>query len=127
MRRALFLIITLTTICLGSGLWLDARQTAVAQECIRLLEGIRQQALAGQFAGALEDERFFHARWQQESQWLKCLISHEYIHAVDEPLLRLGTALEQGWLEEALLASDEVFGALKDLEEGHRATLVNVV
>lgn len=127
MRRALILIISLTVFCLGCGLWLDAHQTSAARGYLRRTEEIRQQVLSGRFSQALAQQREVHALWIGDSRWLKCLISHQYIRAVDAALLRLATALEQGWREEALMALDEVFGALTDVGEGHRASWVNVM
>ena len=127
MRRALILIILITAFCVGLGLYADTQQTRTARGYMEELEAIRRNVLAGRTAQAAADVRHMHALWQHDSEWLKCLIVHQYIRAVDTALLNLGTALEQGWAEDALRAADESFLALKDIEESHRAVWVNII
>ena len=127
MRRALILILTLTLLCFGSGVYLDHLRQETAQGHLKELEALRQLVLDGRWDDAAQQERLLTAHWQKDARWLKCLISHQHTREVDAALLRLSTGISQRWMEESLPALDEAHEALREVYDGHMPVLENVV
>ena len=106
MRRAVTLIVVLTALCLGLGLWLD---------------------LESRMEAAAHEQAYLHARWQYDAGWLNFLIGHHHTRAVTSAMLHLSTALEQRWQDESLRALDEAVDALSEVESSDFATLENIL
>lgn len=127
MRRALILIIGLTVLTFGLGIWTDLRQRDTADRYIGMLEEVRADVLAMRMNEALREQAYVYALWQQDSAWLNCLISHHHTRAVNSAMLHLGTALEMEWQQEALIALDEAYGALVEVRDGEFAKVRNIL
>lgn len=127
MRRALVLIIVLTVVSFGGGIWLDILQRSTAQGYLEKLEVVRAALLEGRMDAARAEEAYLHACWQHDARWLNCLISHHHTRSVNTALLHLATALEQGWVHGALYAVDEVADALGDICTSDFVTWENVL
>lgn len=127
MRRALTLIITLTLLSFGVGAYLDDLQHDTAERYLAQLDHLRALLLKEDFSKARLEQAHIHALWQHDERWLKCMVSHHHTRAVSEALLKLATALEQRWADEALLALDEAVSALLDVQYGYLPTLSNVL
>ena len=127
MRRALTLIVILTVLSVGPGVWLDVLQRNTARQYKRSFEEVRQAVIAGFPQQARQEQTYLHALWQRDALWLNCLISHHHTRAVNTALLKLDTALEMNWNQEALQALDELYDALGDIESSDFMSLENVL
>ncbi len=127
MKRAVTLVIALLALCVGISLWCDGRQLAAADAYLDALPPLRQAEERGDSAGARERSEALSARWRQDEGWLDGLVSHEYTRAVDSAMLRLNTALENGWRRDALHALDDLNDAFGSLSEAAAPTLSNLI
>lgn len=116
MQRAVILLVVMTLLGVGLGLWMETGLSAVCQRYLVQAEAVRRLVETNEMGEALEEERFLYASWQGESRKLNALVSHHHTRAVDEALLQLDTALHNGWREEVLLALDALRFSLMDLE-----------
>ena len=127
MQRALTLIIVLSLLCFGCGIRLDRLQRDTAQAYLEELAGIRTAVQAGEMEDARMQEALLHARWQHDSSWLNCMISHHHTRNVSSALLHLATALEMGWPARTLYALDEVVDAMKDIRDADFCRWENIL
>ena len=127
MRRAIVLIVTLTALSIGLGLWLDLTQSHTAREYLEALDGMREAIDAGRLEEAAREQAYLHARWEHDADWLNFLIGHHHTRAVTSAMLQLSTALEQRWRDESLRALDGVMDALSEVESSDFATLENIM
>lgn len=116
MRRAVTLIITLSVLCVGLGLWMDLSQQGMAESYLEGAERVRVHLEAGDSAEALAEQARLHDSWQRDAHWLNCLVSHHHTRAVSLAMVQLRTALRQGWDREAWQALDLLEDALRDVE-----------
>ena len=116
MQRAVILLVVMTILGAGLGIWVETGLSAVCQRYLAQAEVVRQLVETYATEEALQEERFLYASWQGESRKLNALVSHHHTRAVDEALLHLDTALHNGWREEAILALDVLLFSLMDLE-----------
>ena len=93
MRRAVTLIVVLTVLCLGLGLWLDLTQRHTAREYLDALDVVRTEVLENRMDSAAHEQAYLHARWQYDAGWLNFLIGHHHTRAVTSAMLHLSTAL----------------------------------
>jgi len=115
-RRAVILILVMTLLGTGVGLWMEISLRSTCQQYLEQTRHIRQLAEAGALGEALQEQAYLYACWQGEVRGLNAIVSHHHTRAVDDALLKATTSLENGWQKEALLALDEVQDALEDLE-----------
>lgn len=127
MKRALTLVIVLTTLTFGCGFWLDHWQSDVARAYKQRLQTIRTALTEERLADALFEQAYMHALWQHDQTLLNALVTHEYTCDVDEAMQDLATALSQGWNDWALRAIDKLEGALDDIEVADSARLENLL
>lgn len=127
MRRAVTLVVVLTALSFGLGLWADLCQQSTAREYLGALSGLRALVEDGRLEEAAHEQAYLHALWQHDSKWLNCLTSHHHTRAVNTAMLKLSTALEQRWRDEALQALDEAQDALGDIENSDFATVENIL
>lgn len=116
MKRAVILIMVMTLLGAGVGIWMELSVQETCGWYRAQEEALRQLVEADALSDALQEQRYIHARWQGESRKLNAMVSHHHTRAVDEALLALGTALEHGWQREALQALDALYDSLLDLE-----------
>lgn len=116
MKRAVILIVVMTLLGAGAGIWMERSLLETCDWYRTQEESLRQLVEADALADALQEQRYVHARWQGESRKLNAMVSHHHTRAVDEALLALGTALAHGWQREALHALDALYDSLQDLE-----------
>jgi len=115
MRRALILIITLSLLTFGCGLWLDDLQKDTAFRYLEGIETIRQAVKDNRMDAARREQAYWHAMWQHDSDWLNCLISHHHTRNVNAGMMALATALEMEWQVESMQAIDETADALQEI------------
>lgn len=127
MKRALILIIALTTTMFGSGWWLDHLQADTARRYLELLDAVRTAVLENRMEDARREESMLHALWQHDAEWLNGLISHHHTRDVSSALLKLATALEMGWQERAILALDEAWDALDEVAHSELPVWENIL
>lgn len=127
MRRAVILIVVMLVLSVSLGLWMDLSQRAVAREYLDASTGIRALLEAGQPQNALNEQAYWHAKWQHDAKWLNCLISHHHTRAVTTAMVELATALQQGWEDEALRALNKLDDALGDVEQSDFPALENIL
>lgn len=127
MRRAMTLIVVLLVLSLLPALWLDIRQRDTAQSYMAAYEQVRRLLLAEKPREAEDEAAYLHALWQKDETWLNCLISHHHTRAVNTALLKLSTAMAQGWQEECLQAIDEVQDALSDIAGSDLMSVENLL
>lgn len=116
MQRAVILLVVMTLLGVGLGIWMEMGLSAVCQRYLAQTEVVRQLVETDATEEALQEERFLYASWQGESRKLNALVSHHHTRAVDEALLQLDTALRHDWREEVLKALDALRFSLMDLE-----------
>ena len=104
MQRAVILLVVMTLLGVGLGIWMETGLSVVCQRYLAQAEVVRQLVETHALEEALQEERFLYASWQGESRKLNALVSH------------LDTALHHGWQEEVLLALDALRFSLMDLE-----------
>lgn len=117
MRRAVILIVVMTLLGTGAGLWMERSLQRSCREYAHHAAQIRELLEAGDTDRAQQEEALLHAHWQGDERWLKTLVSHHHTRSVEEAMVRLVTSLEHGWYREALLALDAFSDALADLED----------
>lgn len=127
MRRAITLIITLTILGFGGSIWVDIAQRNTAREYLEGVGIVRQAIASDQMDKAAEEQAYLHAKWQHDAVWLNCITSHHHTRAVNTAMIELATALEYGWLDEAVRALDRAEDALGDIESSDFAKLENVL
>lgn len=127
MKRALILIITLSLVTFGCGAWLDDLQQKTALGYLDGLHALRRQLAAGQMEAARAEQAFLHALWQRDAHWLNYLIDHHHTRDVDGMMRRLATTLEENARTEALLALDDLMGALEEVAQHNCALLENIL
>ncbi len=126
MRRAVLLIIILTALGVGCGLWADISQRDTAREYLGGLEAVRQAVLTDDMQAAAREQAYWHALWQRDETRLNFLLTHEHTRSVSAAMMRLATALEQGWREEALKSLDDVTEAFRHIETGDFPAAENI-
>lgn len=127
MRRALILITVMLLVGTGSGLWMESWLSGICGEYLALTETVRSLILEGRTEEAAAEQAFLFASWQGVTRRLNGVVSHHHTRAVDEALLALSTAIEQGWRLEALEALDAAQFALRDLESDMTLRWENVL
>ena len=127
MRRALILIIVLTVGTFGFGWWLDHQQQQTAENYMEQIAQVRQSVLEDHMERARREEAFLHASWQQDSRWLNCLVDHHHTRDISGALLKLATALEMNWQDQALLAVDEALDALEEVAQNELPKWENIL
>lgn len=127
MRRAYVLIIVLTVLGFGAGIWADLAQQNTAREYLDAFINVREAVERGNLDAASQEQAYLHAKWQHDAVWLNCLISHHHTRAVNTAMTELATAFQYQWTDEALRALDRVEDALEDIEGSDFATLENVL
>ena len=127
MKRAIWLICTLTLLCVAAGVWTDSAQSGTARRYMAQLPALRALVQAEDFPTALERQSELHALWQGDALWLNKIVSHHHTRAVDGALLSLATALEEGWRTEALQALDALYGALGEITSSDSFLLENIL
>lgn len=127
MRRAITLVIVLTVFSFGLSLWTDLCQRDTARRYLDALAELRGLLLENRIEEAEDEQAYLYAIWQHDAKWLNCITSHHHTRAVNTAMLKLTTALEQGWRDESLRALDEVMDALEDIETSDFTTLENVL
>lgn len=127
MRRAVWLICALTALLLGAGVCVDTLQTRAAERYLRAAEDVRAQVLADDLDAAWQEQRYLHALWQHDEDWLNLVVSHHHTRAVNTAFTRLDTALAEAARLEALQALDELTDALTDVAESDAPRLENVL
>ena len=115
MKRAVILIVVMSLLGAGVGFWMEKSLQKTCGWYLEQEAALRQLVESGALADALQEQRYVHARWQEESQRLNALVSHHHTRSVDEALLALSTALEHGWQKDALRALDLLYDSLADL------------
>jgi len=115
-KRSVILILVMTLLGTGVGLWMESSLRETCQWYIERAMGLRQLVEAGSLQEALQEQTYLYARWQGEAQKLNAMVSHHHTRAVDEAMMRLATALKMGWQIEALLSLDALQFSLVDLE-----------
>ena len=116
MRRALILITVMTLLGLSMGLWMESWLGGICAEYVAQTETVRKLILDNRMEEAAAEQAYLFAVWQGQTHRLNAVVSHHHTRAVDEALLNLSTALEEGWRQESLLALDAVQFALRELE-----------
>ena len=118
MKRAYILIVVLTLLTFGSGLWLDHVQKQTAENYARQISMVRQQVEEGRMQEAAREQAYIHALWQNDVRWLNILVDQQHTRNATNAMIRLSTALEKGWQQEALMALDELLAAFQELCPG---------
>lgn len=127
MRRAICLIIVLTALGVGCGLWADSAQRGKAREYLGGIEVMREALLNDDMDGAAREQAYWHALWQHDEKRLNYILSHELTRDAAGALMKLSTALAEGGRFEALQALDEVEDAFMRMESGDSPTLENIL
>ena len=127
MRRAVWLICILTVLAVSAGFWVDSSQTACAERYLRAADALREQVLENRLDAALQEQRYWHALWQHDEDWLNLVVSHHHTRAVNTALTSLGTALSENERVEALQALDALSDALTYVAEGDAAMWGNIL
>ncbi len=115
MQRAVILILVMALIGIGAGVWMESSLRSTCQQYLDEAQAVRQLVEVEAWPEALQRQAYLYASWQGEAQRLNGLVSHHHTREVDEALLCLTTALEEGWRKEALLALDGLCFSLDDL------------
>lgn len=127
MRRALILITVMMLLGTSVGLWMENRLGDICADYVARTEAVRELILSGRMEEAAEEQAYLFASWQGETRRLNAVVSHHHTRAVDEALLELSTALDEGWRLEALQALDAAQFALRDLESDMTLRWENVL
>lgn len=127
MRRALILILSITAISFGGAAWLDHLQQSKAMGYLRALEGVRTAVMNGRIAEAQREERYLHALWQHDARWLNALVDHHHTRDISGAMVKLSTALELAWPQQAILALDEAQDALEEVAQSEQARWENIL
>lgn len=118
MRRAIILIVVMTALSVGFGLWADFSQRALAHRYLDDTARLRALVEAGELERARNEQAYLHALWERDVKQLNFLISHHHTRAVTSAMLELTTALEHDWKDEAIRALDKLGDALEDVAVG---------
>ena len=127
MRRALILITVMTLLGTSVGLWMESRLGDICADYVARAEDVRNLIQSGRMEEAAVEQACLFACWQGETRRLNAMVSHHHTRAVDEALLALSTALEEGWRLEALQALDAAQFALRDPESDMTLRWENVL
>lgn len=127
MRRAVLLILAMTLLGVAAGVWMEHSLCRICEGYLETAARLRVLVAEGRLEEALEEQQLLYGLWQREERRLKAMVSHHHTRAASEALLRLGTALAEGWRKEALLALDAFHDALADLESDMRLLWENVL
>lgn len=127
MKRALILILTLSTLTFGCGWWLDGLQQRTALRYLDGLDAVRASILTGEMDDALREQAYLHALWINDAHWLNCLIDHHHTRDVDGAMRRLSSALEEQNRLAALLTLDEAIDALEEVAQRDMAVWENIL
>ena len=118
MKRAYILIVVLTLLTFGSGVWLDHVQKQTAERYARQIRTVRDYVEADRMDVAAREQAYIHALWQNDVRWLNILVDQQHTRNASSAMIRLSTALGEGWQKEALMALDELLGAFQELCPG---------
>lgn len=127
MKRALILIITLTTLTFGCGWWLDSLRRSTAHRYLDGLYQVQEAVLDDAMDDAIREQAYLHALWLHDAHWLNALIDHHHTRDVDGGMRRLATSLEQRDKLAALLMLDEVLDALEEVAQRDLAVWENIL
>lgn len=127
MKRALILIITITSITFGCGLWLDSLQCSKALGYLDGLHAVRQAVLDGDMDTARLEQAYLHALWEHDAHWLNALIDHHHTRDVEGAMRMLATALEEENRLASLLVLDETIDALEEVSQRNLAIWENIL
>ena len=116
MKRSVILILVMTLLGTGVGLWMENSLRETCQWYLGQAMALRQMVEADALQDALLEQAYLYARWQGEAQKLNAMVSHHHTRAVDEAMLKLATTLEMGWQLEAMLSLDALQFSLEELE-----------
>ena len=116
MKRAVILIVVMTLLGAGTGIWMERSLQETCGWYLAQEEALRRLVEGDALADALQKQRYVHGRWQEESRKLNAMVSHHHTRSVDDALLSLTTALEHGWQKDALHSLDALHDSLMDLE-----------
>ena len=127
MKRAFILIITLSVITLGCGMWLDKLQQKTAATYLDGLYHIRKLIVADDLKLASAKQADLHAMWEHDAHWLNFLLDHHHTRDVESALRHLATTLEEQERIHALLAMDELIDALEEVAQRDMAIIENIL
>lgn len=127
MKRALILILTLSLLTFGGGMWLDRLQQKTAMTYLDQLTAIRQLIMADDMEAAISGQTELHTAWQRDAHWLNTLLDHHHTRDVEAALRRLSTALQEKERLQSLLAMDEVLDAFEEVAQRDMAAWENIM
>ena len=127
MRRALILILTLSLLTFGGGLWLDHLQQKTALAYLDQLSLIRQLIVEDDMEGAISGQTELHTAWQKDAHWLNTLLDHHHTRDVEAALRHLSTSLQEQDRMQSLLAMDEVIDAFEEVAQRDMAAWENIM
>ena len=127
MRRALILILTLSLLTFGGGLWLDHLQQKTALAYLDQLALIRQLIMDDDMEAAISGQTELHAAWQKDAHWLNALLDHHHTRDVESALRHLSTSLQEKDRMQSLLAMDEVIDAFEEVAQRDMAAWENIM
>lgn len=127
MKRALILIVTLSVLTFGGGLWLDHLQQQTAMTYLDQLALIRTLITEDDMEAAIGEQAKLHAGWQKDAHWLNVLLDHHHTRDVESALRHLATSLQEKNRMQALLAMDEVVDAFEEVAQRDMAVWENIM
>lgn len=127
MKRALILILSLSILTFGGGIWLDHLQQKTALGYLDQLVLIRQLIMDQDMENAASQQADLHAEWQRDAHWLNMLLDHHHTRDVESALRHLSTALQEKNRMQALLAVDETADAFEEVAQRDMAIWENVM
>ncbi len=110
------MIVSLTVLSLAISLTSDLMEHHTAGLYLQDLYALRDAALKDDQATVKDLHEKLRRDWDQDAVWLNCIINHHYTRAVQEQMLALHTAIQQGWQEEVLKVVDRLEAAFIDIE-----------
>ena len=93
-------------------------QKQTAERYARQIRTVRDYVEADQMDRAAREQAYIHALWQNDVRWLNVLVDQQHTRNAANAMIRLSTALGEGWQKEALMALDELLGAFQELCPG---------
>lgn len=127
MKRAMILILTLTLLTFGGGLWLDHLQQKTALAYLDQLSLIRQLIMDNDMETAISQQADLHTAWQKDAHWLNTLLDHHHTRDVESALRHLSTSLQEKNRMHSLLAMDEVTDAFEEVAQRDMAAWENIM
>lgn len=127
MKRALILILTLSLLTFGGGLWLDHLQQKTAMAYLDQLSLIRQMIMDDDMEKAASEQAMLHVSWQTDAHWLNTLLDHHHTRDVEAALRHLSTSLQEKDRMQSLLAMDEVIDAFEEVAQRDMAAWENIM